>query len=181
MSQRRGNEYWINPLLQKLNLVRKKEEDLIRKAYWNQIEKCELSDRIGKVVAEVNRAAGYHILEIVDFLPPQKNVLRISFDRRRIKHNLEIVLREGGIVLMFSSTRRLAAGWGRIISSRSSRHTSLVWEEFIQPEEVLDQNVQAWISYLLSGLDKKFRLDQILHASPDAETELTEALRKASA
>jgi hypothetical protein len=181
VSQRRGNEYWINPLLQKLNLVRKKEEDVVRRTYWNQIEKCELSDRIGRVVAEVNRAAGYHILEIVDFLPPQKNVLRVSFDHRRIKHNLEIVLREGGVVLMFSTTRRFPDGWGRILSSRSARHTSLIWEEFIQPEEILEQNIQAWISYLLSGLDKKFRLDQILHSSPDVQTELNEALRKASA
>jgi hypothetical protein len=182
VSQRRGNEYWINPLLQKFNLVRKKEEDIVRKGFWDRIEKCELSDRVGKVVAEVNRTAGYHILEIVDFLPPQKNVLRISFDRRRIKHYLELAIRQGGVVLMFSTGRRLPTGWGRILSStRSTRHTTLIWEEAVEPEEILDQNIQAWISYLLSGLDKKFRLDQILHASPDAESELNEALRKASA
>jgi hypothetical protein len=182
VSQRRGNEYWINPPLEKFNLVRKKEEDIVRKGYWDRIEKCELSDRIGKVVGEVNRAAGYHILEIVDFLPPQKNVLRISFDRRRIKHYLELVIRPNGVVLMFSTGRRLATVWGRIISpTRSTRHTALIWEEAIEPEEILDQNIQAWISYLLSGLDKKFRLDQILHASPEAESELSEALRKASA
>ena len=72
MSQRRGNEYWINPLLEKFNLVHRREEDIVRKDYWDRVEKCDLSDRIGKVVAEVNRAAGYHILEIVDFLPPEK-------------------------------------------------------------------------------------------------------------
>jgi hypothetical protein len=62
------------------------------------------------------------------------------------------------------------------------RHNStLVWEQYIYPEEVLEQNIQAWVSYLLSGLDKKFRLDQILNASPTAEADLSEALRKASA
>lgn len=179
MSQRRGNEYWINPLLQRLNLVRTREEDLARSGYWQQIEKCDLSDRIGRLVADVNRAAGYHVLEMVDFLPPQKNVLRVSFDRRRIKHTLELVIRDSGIALMFATTRRLPGGWGIFGSSRTTRHSTLVWEEFVQPEEILDQNIQAWISYLLSGLDKKFRLDQILHAAPEAE--LNTAFRKASA
>lgn len=182
MSQRRGNEYWINPLLQRLNLVRKSDADLARDMCWRQIEECELSDRIGKVVSEVNRAAGYHILEMLDFLPPQKNVLRVTFDRLRVKHSLEIVIRESGIVLMFSTRRRLPIGWGRYISTRSMRHNStLVWDQIIHPADVLDQNIQAWISYLLSGLDKKFRLDQILHASSTAEQELNEAFRKASA
>ena len=179
MSQRRGNEYWINPLLQRLNLVRTREEDIVRNGHWKQIEKCELSDRIGRLVADVNRAAGYHVLEIVDFLPPQKNVLRVSFDRRRIKHSLELVIRESGVALMFSTTRRMPGGWGIFGTTRSTRHSTLIWEEFIQPEEILDQNIQAWISYLLSGLDKKFRLDQILHAAPEAE--LNTAFRKASA
>ncbi len=182
MSQRRGNEYWINPLLKRFNLVRKTEADLARDTYWRQIEECELADRIGKLVAEVNRAAGHHILEMLDFLPGQKNVLRITFDRQRIKHSLEIVIRESGVVLMFSTRKRVSVGWGRYISTHSMRHNStLVWEQYIYPEEVLEQNIQAWVSYLLSGLDKKFRLDQILNASPTAEADLSEALRKASA
>jgi hypothetical protein len=60
-------------------------------------------------------------------------------------------------------------------------NSTVVWEQIIRPVEVLDQNIQAWLSYLLSGLDKKFRLDQILHASPIPEADLGAALRKASA
>jgi hypothetical protein len=182
VSQRRGNEYWINPLLQRLNLVRKSEEDLARDTCWRQIEECELSDRIGRVVSEVNRAAGHHILEMLDFLPPQKNVLRVTFDRQRVKHSMEVVIRDSGIVLMFSTRSRFSIGWGRIISTHSMRRNStLVWDQIIHPQDVLDQNIQAWISYLLSGLDKKFRLDQMLHAPSNAEDELSAAFRKASA
>jgi hypothetical protein len=182
VSQRRGNEYWINPLLQQFNLVRKSEADLARDAYWRQIEECELGDRIGRLIAEVNRAAGYHILEMVDFLPPQKSVLRVSFERHRVRHSLEIVIRESGIVLMFSTRKRVSIGWGRILSNHSMRrNSSLVWEQFIYPEEVSEQNIQAWVSYLLSGLDKKFRLDQILHDTSTADADLNAALRKASA
>jgi hypothetical protein len=182
VSQRRGNDYWINPLLKRFNLVRKSEADLARDTCWRQIEEFDLSDRIGRLVAEVNRAAGYHILEMLDFLPPQKSVLRVGFDRQRVKHSLEIVIRESGIVLMFSTRRRVSVGWGRYISSHSMRRNStLVWEQYIHPEEILDQNIQAWVSYLLSGLDKKFRLDQILHDSSTADADLNAALRKASA
>jgi hypothetical protein len=182
VNQRRGNDQWINPLLKRLDLVAKSEEDPAGNTFWRQIEECELVERVGKLITEVNRAAGYHILELVDFLPPQKNILRVFFDRQRVRHNLEIVIREKGIVLMFSTTRRDSTGWRRYVSTHSmKRESTLVWEQIIHPEEILEQNIQAWISYLLSGLDKKFRLDQILHASSTSEAELTAALRKASA
>jgi hypothetical protein len=182
LNQRRENESWISPLLERLNLMREREENLSRSAYWKQIEECELVERIGRLIVDVNRAAGYHILEMVDFLPPQKNVLRVSFHRARVKHNLEFVIRDSGIVLMFSTTRHDSTGWRRYVSTRPKKSDStLVWEQAIQPEGILDQNIQAWISYLLSGLDKKFRLDQILHAPQSLDAGLNAALRKASA
>jgi hypothetical protein len=183
LSQSRGNDHWINPLLTRLNLVRnEEEEDLARRTYWDQIEACRLAERVGRLVTEVNREAGYHVLEMVEFLPPQKNILRISFDRQRVKHNLEIVIRDSGIVLMFSTTRRFSTGWGRYVSIHAGRRSStLVWEQNLRPEEILEQNIQAWLSYLLSGLDKQFRLDQILQATQSADAGLSEALRKLSA
>ncbi len=182
MSQRRENEYWINPLLKQLDLVRKKEADLARDACWKQIEECELTERIGKLVIEVNRAAGYRVLEMMDFLPPQKHVVRVSFQRHRLKHNMEVAIRESGIVLVFSTSRRVSTGWMRFLSFNSIRnHSTLVWEQTIHPAEILERHIQSWVSYLLSGLDKKFRLDQMLHASQAADAVLDAALRKISA
>jgi hypothetical protein len=184
LEQRRGNENWINPLLQRLDLVREGEANLPRNACWRQIEACELVERIGRLVAEVNLAAGYRILEMVDFLPPQKNVLRVSFDRQGVKHSLEIVIRNDGIVLMFSTRKRFATAWRHIVSRFSKprrRNSTVVWEQTIHAEEILEQNIQAWVSFLLSGLDKKFRLDQILHASATTDTDLNAALHKISA
>ena len=74
VNQRRGNEDWINPLLKRFDLVRKREKDLARDTCWKQIEESELSERIGRLVIEVNRVAGYRVLEMVDFLAPQKIV-----------------------------------------------------------------------------------------------------------
>lgn len=181
MDQRRSNEYWISSLLKRLDLVHDGEASLPRNAYWKQIEECQLAERIGSMVIEVNRAAGYRVLEMVDFLPPQKNVLRVSFPRSRVKHNLEIVIRESGIVLMFSTTRLEATGWRRYVSIHSTRSRTPVWEQPVYPGEISEQHIQAWVSYLLSGLDKKFRLDQILHASINANTDLETIPRKISA
>jgi hypothetical protein len=184
LDQRRSSENWINPLLKRLDLVREGEANLSRNACWRQIEACELVERVGRLVAEVNLTAGYRILEMVDFLPPQKNVLRVSFDRQRIKHSLEIVIRSDGIVLMFSTKSRFVAGWRHIVSTFSKskrRFSTVVWEQTIHPGEILEQNIQAWVSFLLSGLDKKFRLDQILKASATTNTDLNATLRKISA
>ena len=182
MSQRQGNAHWINPLLARLNLVHKADQDSDRVNFWRQIEDFELADRVGRLVAEINAAAGYRVLEMLDFLPPQKNVLRVSFERHRVKHNLEIAILDHGIVLMFSSSRRVLTGWERYIPGNSMRDSStLVWEQVIHPAEVVEQNIQAWLSYLLSGLDKEFRLDQILCASSEPEVDKGAPLRKASA
>jgi hypothetical protein len=182
LNQRHGNGHWINPLLTRLNLVRKAGTDFDPTTFWRQIEEFQLAERVGRLVAEVNAAAGYHVLEMMDYLPPQKNILRVSFERHRAKHNLEIVIREYGIALMFSTTKRASTGWERYLPPYSARdNSSLVWEQVIYPVEVSEQNIQAWLSYLLSGLDKEFRLDQILHASPNPEAELSANLRKLSA
>ena len=184
MDQKHNNENWINPLLKRLDLLREGEANLPRNAYWRQIEECELVERIGRLVAEVNRAAGYRVLEMVDFLPPQKSVLRVSFDRQPVKHSLEIAIRDGGIVLMFSTRTRFSSAWRHIVSAFSNtkkRNSTIVWEQTIHPEEMLEQNLQAWISFLLSGLDKRFRLDQMLQASAATSTDLNAVLRKISA
>lgn len=182
MDPRHGNDHWINPLLKRLDLVREGEASLPQNTFWRQLEECELVERIGRFVAQVNLAAGYHVLEMVDYLPPQKNVLRISFDRQRVKHSLEISIQDGGIALMFSTTRLEATGWRRYVSIHSARNSrTVVWEQVIRPGEIMDQNIQAWLSFLLSGLDKKFRLDQILQTSPTANTDLNAILRKLSA
>ena len=184
LNQRHGNEYWINPLLERLDLVRENEDQLPGRlletnrglrAWWSASEENSS--------LQVNRAAGYRILGMVDFLPPQKNILRVSFERGQVKHNLEVVIRASGIFLMFSTTRRNATGWRRYFSTYTVRknNSTLVWEQIIHPGEISEQNIQAWISYLLSGLDKKFRLDQILHASLAPGAALSESLRKASA
>ena len=182
LNQRRGNEHWINPLLSQFDLIQARDTSADPRHDRKSIEECKLLERMGRVIAEINGAAGYHVLEMLEYLAPQKKVCRVSFDRNRIQHKMELVIENEGILLMFSSARRISTRWDRYFSRGSKKDNStVVWEQIIRPGEVLDQNIQAWLSYLLSGLDKKFRLDQILHGSPVPEADLSTILRKLSA
>ncbi len=182
MSQRRENEHWISPLLSELKLVEIKEEVIDPRYLWNQIERNQLMERISTLVAEINDAAGYHLLEMLEFLPPQKKVLFISFDRNGVQHKMEIVLRNQGIFLIFGTVKRFTSGWDRYFAQGSRKENyAKVWEQKICPGEILSKHIQSWLSYLLSGLDRKFRLDGLVPELESAETELRASLRKASA
>ena len=182
LNREHRNKLWIHPLLTQLKLVRKKENAADPGAPWQKIEASHLPDRLGRIAAEINETAGYHLLETLYYLPPQKNVLCIRFDRNRDKHSLEIVLRETEIVLKFSTSRHVSFSWERYFSSDPlSNNYTLVWEESIQPSEISDEQLQGWMAYLLSGLSKEFRPDQMVSESAAAEADLSAALRKASA
>ena len=182
MNREQRNSFWITPLLTRLRLIPAKEENADPRKYWDSVEECQLLERIGKVVGEINDAAGYHLLEMQEYLPPQKMFFHITFDRNRVQYKMEVVLRNDGIVLVFSSAKHVSARWDRYFPQSSRKDNSIIaWEQIIHPAEILEQNIQAWLSYLLSGLDKQFRLDQILNGITPPEANLSAALRKVSA
>jgi hypothetical protein len=182
LNREQRKNLWINPLLTQLKLVRKSDEKPNASIYWNQIEACQLPERVGRIAAEINEAAGYHLLETLFFLPPQKSVLRVRFDRNRAKHSMEITIRETEIALRFATMKRVGFGWERYFSSEgSSDGSTLVWEQVLRPEEVLEEHIQNWLTYLLSELNKEFRPDVASPSAGSAETGLSAALRKASA
>jgi hypothetical protein len=182
LNREQRKNLWINPLLTQLKLVRKSEEKPDQSIYWNQLEAFQLPERVGRIAAEINEAAGYHLLETLFFLPPQKSVLRVRFDRGRAKHSMEITIRETEIALRFVTLKRVAFGWERYFSGEASGDGStLVWEQVIRPEEVLEEHIQNWLTYLLSELNREFRPDLASSAVGSAEADLSAALRKASA
>lgn len=180
MNRGERNNLWINPLLAQLKLVRKTDEIATPETWWKEIEAAHLQDRIARIASEINETAGYHLLESLYFLPPQKNVLRVRFDRNPAKHHMEIIIRGGDVFLKFSSSRHLPFGWARNIGGDLLRRSSsLVWQDIIQPAEVTDDHIQSWLIYLLSGLSKEFRPDIFL--SSRSASELSALLRRASA
>lgn len=178
--ERERSNLWINPLLAQLKLVRKTDEAATPESCWKRIEAAHLQDRIAKIASEINETAGYHLLESLYFLPPQKNVLRVRFDRNPSKHHMELVIRGGDVFLKFSSSRRAPYGWERYIPAELLRtRSTLVWQDIIRPDDVTDDHIQGWLIYLLSGLSKEFRPDIFLSSRSAAE--LGAMLRRASA
>lgn len=181
MNREQRNNLWINPLLTQLKLVRKSEVSTDLNFVWQEIEARHLPDRVGRIASEINETAGYHLLETLFYLPPQKNVLCVRFDRNRDKHNLEIVLIGTAVMLRFSTSKHVSFSWERYFSSDPmNSNSSIAWEQVIQPEKISDEHIQGWLTYLLSGLSKEFRPD-IFDPSLAAESGLSAMLRKASA
>jgi hypothetical protein len=150
---------WINSLL-KRDLLQPKEHDSVDlKPCWAQVEECRLVERIGEIVEDINGAAGNHILELQDYLPPQATILRVVFSKWHTEYALEIVARErGAAAVVFYSLSRLSELWEPYFRNRSrSVSPSIYLELDIHPAEVVSDDLQRWFSYLLSGFKNKFK------------------------
>ncbi|HEX3377236.1 MAG TPA: hypothetical protein VHS29_10275, partial [Candidatus Acidoferrales bacterium] len=147
LSQRQDNQHWINPLLSELKLIEIKVEVIDPKVLWGQIEQNRLLERISKLVAEINDAAGYHVLEMLEFLAPQRKILFISFDRKSVQYKMELLIRNQGIFLIFGTVRRSTARWERYFGQCSrNENYAKVWEHQVRPDEVMGKDIQSWFS-----------------------------------
>ena len=175
-----GHQDWIRLLLARLDLVKEAAPIVDPSSYWVQLENSNLSERMGKVVADINQIAGYQVLEMLEFLPPQETALRVTFTRRSYRHHMELILRDSGIYLVFSTSKRGIATLDKYFPSFASRPScTIAWERIIQPSETPDMDIQAWLSYLLSGLDRSFRPDLAASQSSEmTEVALNGRLRK---
>jgi hypothetical protein len=177
-----SNEKWINSLLTRLDLVRKNEGLVDFNVFWDELEQCHLPERIRKVVADVNGAAGYHVLELLDYLPPQKTVLHVAFSKNRYKHVMEIELSERGATVVFYSLRKFHDAWERYFPNRARKsNRTTVLELDFHAAEVLDVNIESWFSYLLSGFQKSFKPNPRRLSSERSELRMSAVAGKASA
>jgi hypothetical protein len=181
-SKNNGHQSWINPLLTKLNLVQAKQSLVDFRPYWAKMEECRLQERIRRVVADVNGTAGYHVLELLDFLPPQETVLRVSFSKQQTDYVMEIRLRESGTSLVFYSVRKTPDTWGRYFPNHARKGMRVsIFEQDFHPAEILEVDIQSWISYLLSGFENKFKPSERRQLSQKSDLRMSAAVGKASA
>jgi hypothetical protein len=110
LNREQRKNLWINPLLTQLKLVRRNEPIADPDTAWKQIEEAHLTERVGRLAAEINETAGYHLLETLFFLPPQKNILTVRFDRNHAKHNLSLVIRDQQVWLKFTTVKHVWFG-----------------------------------------------------------------------
>jgi hypothetical protein len=173
---------WINPLLSQLDLVHLENGLIDFKAYRTQLEEFRLPERIRQIVAGVNGTAGYHVLELLDFLPPQRTVLRVNFAKEHTENIMELVLRQSGPTVKFYSLKKASNPWSGFFPTLSRRRNRSSFLDLgIHPAEVLDDHIQAWLSYLLSGFAKKFKPRGKQPLSENSQLHLSAAIGKASA
>ena len=172
---------WINSLLIRRNLLQpKKENSDDWKACWAQIEECQLAERLRQIVADVNGAAGHYILELQDYLPPQRTILRIRFSKQHTEYVLKIVAREGGPAVVFYS-RSKTSYLGEHYFRNQSRNRSVSLKLDIHPAEILSDDLQRWFSYLLSGFNNEFKPHAAQQLSEKEYKEFSAAVSKKSA
>jgi hypothetical protein len=174
---------WINSVLIRHNLVQpKKENSVALKPCWAQMEECRMVERIEQVVADINGAAGYYMLDLQAFLPPQTTILTIRFSKRYAEYVLEIMAREdSAAAVVFYSLSKISNLWEHYFRNQSRRKPSISLKLDFHPAEILNDDLQRWFSYLLSGFDKKLKPNAAQQMSEKEYTEFSAAVRKKSA
>jgi hypothetical protein len=174
---------WINSVLIQQNLVLpKKEHSVDLRPCWAQIEEYRMVERIGEIVADINGAAGYCMLELQDYLPPQTTILSIRFSKRYAEYVLEIMAREAcAAAVVFYSLSKVFDLWEHYFRNQSRRKPSISLKLDFHPAEILNDDLQRWFSYLLSRFDKKLKPNAGQQMSEKEYTEFSAAVRKKSA
>ena len=154
----RTDNSWITSFLRQRKLSRLGNNDVADLTpFFAQVEECQLAERIRDVVLDINETAGDRILELLDFLPPQRTILTVTFSERRTEYVLEILVRKNGPALMFYSLNKIPDG-ERFFQNHSTAEEPIIFlDQEIHPAEILSEDLQVWFSYLLSGFARKFK------------------------
>jgi hypothetical protein len=174
---------WINSVLIQQILAQHEEGHFVDlKPCWDQMGECRMVERIGEMVADINGAAGYFMLELQDFLPPQTTVLTIRFSKRFAEYVLEIMAREdGAAAVVFYSLSKISDLWEHYFRNQSRRKPSISLKLDFHPAEIVNDDLQRWFSYLLSGFDKKLKPNVAHQMAEKEHTEFSAAVRRKSA
>src|SRR5579863_337428 len=140
------NSNWIGSLVRKLNLNKKEKEpraDLDN--FRTQLDKYEIPERIRQTAAAINEEIGYQALYLLDFLPPQHSVVRISFSKNKTEYVMKIVLRASGPAVVFHSLTGRYGSWRHYIYKVShSTGSHLAFQQNFMPAAITDEIMRSW-------------------------------------
>lgn len=176
------NGNWIGPLVTELNLVKEKDSLAERNRFRAQLEDSQLLERIRKAAADINAEVGYRAVDLLEFLSPQRSVLRLSYVKVKTHYHLEIVIRISGPAVVFHSVHKGADKWTWYLHPYlGSRGSSTAFSQNFNPVEITEETIQAWFSFLLSGFSNKFKPKIGKGTSESREFRLLDILGKTSA
>jgi hypothetical protein len=149
---------WIGSLITELDLIKEKKPVADPNIFRIQLDKYQLPERIRQTVKTINEEVGYQAVYLLDFLPPQRSVVRLSFSRKKTEYIMEIVLRTSGPAVVFHSVAGVRGSWERCLYRVSRTVGSHIeFNQNFMPETITNEIIRAWFSFLLSGFDKKFK------------------------
>lgn len=144
-----------NPLVRPRPFPTDSERDQCNE-FRREIAQSRLEERLSAAIASANRALGQQSLADVIFLQPQSLQRVCVFEKSGVEYEMALALRPAGPVIIFSSwDRRARTGWTglRYLARffRRKRSPEISREIPIQPAAVTDDEIQDWLTYLLSG------------------------------
>jgi hypothetical protein len=153
-----SNSRRIGSLVKKLDIVREKEPGVDPNGFRTQLDKYQLPERIRETAAAINEEMGYQALYLLDYLPPQHSVLRVSISKNKIEYIMKIVIRASGPAVVFYSVTRGYGLWRKFISKVShSAGSHIAFEQNFMPATITDEITRGWFCFLVSGFEKKFK------------------------
>jgi hypothetical protein len=180
--QKNTNGNWIGALVTELNLIKEKESLTDLNRFRAQLEDSQLLERIRKAVADINAEVGYSVLDLMEFLSPQRSVLRLSYSTNKTEYILEIVIRRNGPAVVFHSVDKGSDRWNWYLHGRaSSRGSSIALNHNFNPTEITEQIIRTWFAFLLSGFNNKFKPKVSTGTSENREFRMFDILGKTSA
>jgi hypothetical protein len=145
---------WIDNALEKYHL----REDVIDEAQADQyrlvIGRSRLLERMDAIAGAINLRAGRGLIFTETFQQPHCVFRRCSVDKEEIESSMALVIKLEGPTMIFTSSnlrpwlRRI--GYYRRFGIQDSGKVKC--ELAIDPERINDTDLQAWFTYLLSGL-----------------------------
>jgi hypothetical protein len=152
------NSDWIGSLVKEAKLIKEKEPVVDLDHSRMQLDKYQIPERVRQTAAAINKKIGDQALYLLDFLPPQRSVVRLSFSKNKTEYIMKIVLRNSGPAVIFQSVAGVHGSWQRYIYGASHAGGSRVaFKQTFIPAKITDEMIRSWFRFLLSGFAKKFK------------------------
>ena len=153
------NDGWIGSLVKETKLIKEKEPVVDLDSVRALLETYQIPERIRQTVTAINEEIGYQALYLLDFLPPQRSVVRLSFFKKKTEYIMKIVLRTNGPAVVFQSVTGAHGSWRHYIYKVSHAGGSHVaFKRAFIPAKITDEIIRGWFRFLVllpSNLDSQ--------------------------
>jgi len=152
---------WVRPLLAELGLVRPRSHRPGLAGVRKRVEESGLLDRMHALRERINQQARGLVVDEQLFLPPHHVLRRYSFGSNGIEHVMQISVHTSGPRVDFFSQDRNGRRYSyvRYLYHRDSGdlRSDMKLSFALDSVRVGEDDLRRWFSYLLWGLQPKFK------------------------